>query len=527
MRMVKSVLLGSAAGLVAVTAGQAADLPVKAQPSVQYVKVCNMYGAGFYYMPGTDMCIKIGGWVRAEITEGTGSGSLTWGPFNGNVNNRTTNNLAERARGYITADAREQTAYGVARGYISVGENFSDSGTQIGVVGQAADSFSANRAYVQWAGFTAGLAQSFYDFYSQPAAQYRGGYMPASDTSDGGWWVWGYTAQFGGGFSGTISAETRRVTQIVNQNAITAQESVTPGPYNSSASFSEEFSAGTITNVLQGAGAYGGQQWPDVVANLRVDQAWGSAQIMGAVHNVNASYYSGVDALGSNPGAPIDGNPSNQTGWAAGAGLKINFPTIAAGDYFQSQFNYTQGALRYLFQTPNTNWGKADGSNEAYGVLSDCVYGGTVGTADTTSCQLTTAWGFNASYEHYWTPQWHQSVFGAYYVVNYNSAANAMLCSAQGNGNGLLGSAAVAVAGCNNNWSTWAVGTRLQYDVTKSFYVGVEVLYDDLRSATSGCSSINGCGVAAATTALSGTSLVESNSSDWAFTLRAHKDFLP
>src|SRR5579875_2185961 len=69
MKMVKSLLLGSAAGLVAVTAGQAADLPVKAKP-VEYVKICSLYGAGFYYMPGTDLCIKVGGWVRAEATWG-------------------------------------------------------------------------------------------------------------------------------------------------------------------------------------------------------------------------------------------------------------------------------------------------------------------------------------------------------------------------------------------------------------------------------------------------------------------------
>ena len=87
MKMVKSLLLGSAAGLVAVTAGQAADLPVKAKP-VEYVKVCSLYGAGFYYMPGTDMCIKIGGWVRAEVVYGQVNGSLTWGPFAGNANNR-------------------------------------------------------------------------------------------------------------------------------------------------------------------------------------------------------------------------------------------------------------------------------------------------------------------------------------------------------------------------------------------------------------------------------------------------------
>ena len=48
---------------------QAADLPVKAKP-VQYVKICTLYGVGFYYIPGTDMCIKIGGWVRAEYHYG-------------------------------------------------------------------------------------------------------------------------------------------------------------------------------------------------------------------------------------------------------------------------------------------------------------------------------------------------------------------------------------------------------------------------------------------------------------------------
>ena len=67
MKMVKSLLLGTAAGLVAMTGAQAADLPVKAKP-VQYVKICSLYGAGFYYIPGTDMCLKMGGWVRAEAS---------------------------------------------------------------------------------------------------------------------------------------------------------------------------------------------------------------------------------------------------------------------------------------------------------------------------------------------------------------------------------------------------------------------------------------------------------------------------
>ena len=63
--MSKNILLGCTAAFVAVAGAQAADLPVKAKP-VEYVKICSIYGAGFFYIPGTDTCIKIGGWVRAE-----------------------------------------------------------------------------------------------------------------------------------------------------------------------------------------------------------------------------------------------------------------------------------------------------------------------------------------------------------------------------------------------------------------------------------------------------------------------------
>src|ERR671937_775168 len=81
MKMVKSLLLGSAAGIVAVAGAQAADYPVKAA-AVQYVRICNLYGDGFYYLPGTNICVKIGGYARAEmIYDNKGMASLTNGPF--------------------------------------------------------------------------------------------------------------------------------------------------------------------------------------------------------------------------------------------------------------------------------------------------------------------------------------------------------------------------------------------------------------------------------------------------------------
>ena len=143
MKMVKSLLLGSATGLVAIAGAQAADLPVKAKP-VQYVKICSLYGAGFYYIPGTDFCIKVGGWVRAEYNANAG------GSFNPTAviysdNDRDSNNSTWRSRAQMTMDTRNQTEYGTLRTYISMGFTRTNGGTAPYMP----------RAFIQWAGFTA------------------------------------------------------------------------------------------------------------------------------------------------------------------------------------------------------------------------------------------------------------------------------------------------------------------------------------------------------------------------------------
>ena len=312
-------------------------------------------------------------------------------------------------------------------------------------------------------------------------------------------------------------------TQIINQDALlqagaATLGSVTPGAYTSS-------TAGGAGSLAPGSGAYGGMQAGDFVGNIRLDQTWGSAQVMAAAHELNPMYYSSAAGADATPGA---GHPSDQWGYAVGAGLRLNFPMIAQGDYFQSQVNYTQGALRYLFFTPNTNWGKVEGNNETFGVLSDCVYGGTPGVAATTTtgCQLTTAWGFNASFEHYWTPSVHELLFGAYYAVSYNTgtgSANSMLCAMEGNGVG-IGATAAAGVGCNNNWSMYAIGSRLQWDVTKSFYLGIEGIYDHMNSASV---TTSGAIPAGSPLAIGGATVVEPHANVWTVSVRMHKDFLP
>jgi Porin subfamily len=200
-------------------------------------------------------------------------------------------NCASCVKGAAKFDARSPTAYGTVRSYIAIGTSNNNNGDNPISAGYA------NRWFIQWAGFTIGHATSFFDFYSIIANQY-GFATNSSDTADVGWDVFGYTARFGNGFSGSIAAEAQRRTYIENDNTVTT------GPRFGVA-------AGSPIRASNAVSAnYEGHDYPDLVANLRVDQPWGSAQVMGALHNVAAQYYGTTEA---------SGHPDDKLGFAAGA----------------------------------------------------------------------------------------------------------------------------------------------------------------------------------------------------------------
>src|SRR5499425_2650997 len=173
MKMVKSLLLGSAAGLVAAAGAQAADLPVKAKP-VEYVKVCSLYGAGFWYVPGTDPCLKIGSFVRVQRSfNNTGSdvpNGMGGGGTNATAGRETrtdTSNFGFRVRSGVSVDLRTQTEYGTLRSYMDVGAQWSTSAS--GAANNnttAADTLWVDRGFIQFAGFTAGRIRSYFDINS-------------------------------------------------------------------------------------------------------------------------------------------------------------------------------------------------------------------------------------------------------------------------------------------------------------------------------------------------------------------------
>src|SRR5437588_11659752 len=114
MTTIRNLVLGSAASLLVAGSAGAADLPVKAK-AVEYVKICSLYGAGFFYIPGTDTCIKLGGYLRVDVLANTNSDDTGNTSGAGGAKNRFTNGYTWRSREDLTIDTRTATEYGVVR----------------------------------------------------------------------------------------------------------------------------------------------------------------------------------------------------------------------------------------------------------------------------------------------------------------------------------------------------------------------------------------------------------------------------
>ena len=419
-------------------------------------------------MPGTDLCIKIGGWVRAEAVWG-GNGSMTWGPFNGNANNRVTSNETLRARGYITADVRNQTEYGTVRGYIAVGINTNDTGLQ---VGNLVD--SANRAFVQWAGMTAGLSQSFFDFYSVPAMQYRGGFLPAPTpvTVAGGYGPIRHSSVVASParFLRKRAVPRRSATNLVNSATCT----ILPGSF---------------TGGAAGPCARTGQRRlrRHAVDRLRCQSARRPGVGRCPDHGCGTRGQRDLLQPGSRPRArhPAAGHPNDRWGWAAGFGLKINTPFISQGDWFQLGQRHA-GCAPLPVQHPEHQLGQGERRKKHTAYSADCVYGGIDGPA-TIPNATSPALGHQRRLRALLDPAWHTSLYGAYYGDMARVKAGVTRFCAR-IGVRIVGLRRLLVRatprpGCNNE--VVDLGHRLphEWDVTKTFYLGVEVLYQNMHSA--------------------------------------------
>jgi hypothetical protein len=402
--MIRSLLFGSAAGVAALTAAQAADLPVKAKP-VEYVRICSLYGAGFYYIPGTDTCIRIGGHLRSEISFGNARGTGIQGWLisgDGNATGtRDRDYFFTRQRVFLHTDTRTQTGYGTLRTFSVIR---AEVNTPVGTP-STAGIIAIDTGIIQWGGFTIGRAGTSY-FDNPWAYAYKwtpNGSLGVPDTA-GARFVVAYTHQFGNGVSATLSVEDNKERKRGNYNGANAL---------------------TQWGLAPGTDTRGGNTWPEIVGQLRVDQAWGGFHLSANILNNHVAYSCGPSGATC---TEITGpTPSDKLGGGVHAAFKFNVPT-GVNDAIYLAGTYAVGASTDVFA--NIGQGSAFGifgsSNSRYqsiaaGYLFDSVYDTRTGTGQ----QLTTTYGGTIAFEHGWNSEWRTSIYGGAEVIDYNATANA------------------------------------------------------------------------------------------------------
>jgi hypothetical protein len=487
MKMVKSLVLGSAAGLIAMSGAQAADLPVKAK-AVEYVRICSLYGAGFYYIPGTDTCIKLGGYLRVDVLANTNSDATGNTGLPASANNRFTNGYTWRSREDLNIDTRTATEYGVVRTFFDATFSWTDDnyagngtgGTVYAPIGPtpfgsapnnanngtvAAGTVGVYYAFIQFAGFTMGKAASE---FSAPWQNYPGNNFDG--LVGGGGTVTGvnqftYTAQFGNGISASLSAQD----QVAYYQA---------GVLNISAGGA--FGSSDYANTIS----------PDFVGTFTIDQAWGLFKLSAAAHDNHAAYFGATE---------ITGHPDDKWGFAVQAALSIkNIPT-GAGDVINVQGVYTDGATRYNIQDLASQAGATQiyGGTNLPGAYQSVGFGTAPDTVFATgvSQQLIQTWGMRGAFNHNWNPYWSSALYGAFAEVKYNDTSKALLCGGVVNGLAFAGSlrttlnpagTGTAITGCNPDYNIGQLGFITRWTPVKNLTFSGDVVWTHLDQKMSG-----------------------------------------
>jgi hypothetical protein len=376
----------------------------------------------------------------------------------------------------LTIDTRTATEYGVVRTFGQADFQFQNFGTsnpgnpgspqQTGgtlnnaLLSTAGGGYVAvEMVFIQFAGFTFGKSASAF------ATPWNG--YPGNNNSflmGGADYVTGvnniqYTAQFGNGVSGTIGLDD-------------------PTVFNRTSVLNLGLASGATG---AGANAYGGTHAPDIVGNIRVDQAWGLFQISAMGHLVNGSY--NLLNTATPAGAPsalseISGHPEDKWGGAVMAALQIkNLPT-GAGDDIKIDASYAKGDTKAVVSTsgasPNFVMFGSSGNGAyqsiGFGQTADAVYvpGGEL--------KLVDSWGVRGAYNHNWDPYWSSSLWGSYGAVRYNGNVGD-LTSAKGQwcANYTAGKTVSANYSCNPDYNFAQVGLTTRWTPVKNLTFSAEV----------------------------------------------------
>jgi len=512
MTLIKSLLLGSAAGIVAVASAQAADLPTRKAAPVEYVRVCNVGGITGWTLPGSDTCVKFSGYMTAQFEGGNLTTQYNWGSI-GDAATAAANPLVPQSAavaaalagisGYDTRntqrvliqasapqfnttfyrpqigwtaranfgfDLASNTPYGPLIGHFDLnsenGSGFDNTGGYTYL----------NTGYVTWAGITAGKAQSFYSFtgggdnWANFASPDQKGFNEPN--------LLAYTASFGGGFTATIAAQS---------------SGCNGGTYNTTTgSCGAPTGSGGGTDLTEGTLHYGGNKWPDFVGALHVKQGWGEAQVSGVIHDVNVedsayqtapyNLVSGASGCGITAAGVVGTLPCNaqhnQIGWGIDAGVKVNLPSFGAGDDALITGSYTRSAVWYS-GLPDMMWGEngqVNGNGQSM-YMSDAFF-----NPITNQWSTPTAWSVSALIEHHFTPQFYVDLEGSVGQLKWSNQGGG--CYILGFGCGV---AQFAQGAISPSATTWLVGADLGWNPVTNLNFDLELMYQGTnQSAPSG-----------------------------------------
>ncbi|MEM6710881.1 MAG: porin [Pseudomonadota bacterium] len=293
MTLAKRLLLGSAASMMAVSGAHAADLGLPVAPAVDFVQICSIGAFTGFVLPGSDICFDI-------------SGSVTFNADFGGTNGADgddTDDSDFSAEASVNFDARTMTDLGLLRGFIGLGEE-----------GEGEDfALTVEKAFIEVGGFALGLTDSFFDpVYTDFAV----GDVGAPDGGTDDLTLFGYSLGVGNGVSLSASIEDNdgndRFGGIVDVNNI--------------ANIANGVVTAANADIQDQANGFA------FVAAARVDQAWGSAKIAGAIVEVD-----------------VDGNDlvDEEIGFAVQASTEIGLP-FGIDSSFGLFGIYTEGAIGYI-----------------------------------------------------------------------------------------------------------------------------------------------------------------------------------
>jgi len=345
---IKSLILGSAAALLAVSGARAADAVMAPEPEpVDYVRVCDAYGAGFFYIPGTETCLSINGYVWFQVGAGSGhapkwvAGDLLGGNDTPGYYGNNTDGWNTGSRARINFDARSETELGTLRGWIRLQADWNEkaNSTADAVLLNGDGNVGVDQAFVQLGGLIAGYGESAY-FY-----QFSNGALNYGSFSWGGLY-YGYQErqqiryEFGGktGLYGGISLEDPKDEQ---------------------------------------------SYMPDVVGRIGYGAAWGAVDLVAAYDHDRSVAYKAAAATSTTGIPTLTTGDANDAAFSGSLGLLLNVPSMPGsafklvGYYNSADSSYGPGSPVKGFYVPGPAGDAVDGfylGQPQWSILASFLY---------------------------------------------------------------------------------------------------------------------------------------------------------